>query len=76
MILNHEKQKHPQGAGGGFEEMKCASCGREITDDMDAWECDGCGAIVCEDCINGEGYCDNCAEEREQLYRKYHGEIF
>lgn len=55
--------------------MKCEVCGRDITDEMDAWECERCGKICCDDCIDKEGYCDECAEEREAMWQKYHGFI-
>ena len=55
----------------------CCVCGCEITDDIDAWECDGCGGIVCNNCgVDGDGYCDNCHDEREENYWAMHGFAF
>jgi len=46
------------------EVTKCEFCNYEIPDNEDAWECN-CGAICCEQCIDGDGDCPNCHDNRD-----------
>lgn len=59
--------------------IKCAMCGCEVAEDK-VFECEECGALVCEYCIMEDSaeriVCDACYEELEAKYVEHHGFLF
>ena len=52
--------------------MKTQEC--ELCHEKEAeFECEHCGKLICGDCWNSNGLCDDCNDELNANWDKYHG---
>jgi hypothetical protein len=46
--------------------FKCAACGNECDHELATHECHICGRFYCDACMNEEGICALCEEEKKE----------
>ena len=49
-------------------ECDCSICGHKIPPD-ETWDCEGCGVVVCDACMEGD-VCIDCFDEHEEEVRR------